>query len=126
MTFGPLRASGLEGGRDGWITLIVAGAAAITIWRYFTRPRRMQAGWLIVQGIAAIVVGAYDAQDISSKHVEVFGNTVGPQVGWGLWIVILAGGVLGLTGFVLLRDRPAIAPENDESPPAEAEGQGSS
>jgi hypothetical protein len=122
-TFGPLRASGLEGGRDGWVTLVVAAAAGITIWRYYVRPRRAQAAWLIVQGASAVAVGAYDAQDISSTQVQVFGSTVGPEVGWGIWLVIVAGAVLALAGIVLFRDKRARNAERPRPEPG-ASGRG--
>lgn len=79
-TLGPFSVSGLDNGRDGIITLIIAIVAGVLICIRRGNPVTL------LLGIAAAGVGIYDTANVSSAGNELFT----PSVGWGLVMVDIA------------------------------------
>ena len=50
-------------------------------------------------GVAAIAFRR--AVQVTSRKVDLFGRTVGPQIGWGLWLVLIMSLVLIVTAGVV-------------------------
>jgi hypothetical protein len=54
------------------------------------------------------VIGVIDAHEVTSRKVELFGQTVGPQIGWGLWLVLITSVVLTVTAIVVVKQVPKM------------------
>jgi len=92
-----LSVAGTEG--DGVITLIFGVAAAIMVYLTVSagasKPK-FRAQWVTVAlGALTTVIAIFDIFDISSNEA------VSP--GWGIWLVLLAGGALTFAGIQLAR-----------------------
>ncbi|MGN5237184.1 hypothetical protein [Rhodococcus sp. SJ-3] len=59
-----------------------------------------------VMGVICLVIAIYDLFEVSSITSEFFGETIGVQIGWGLWLLLLSSAVLCLTSSSILK-RPA-------------------
>jgi hypothetical protein len=57
----------------------------------------------MLAGAGCLLIGVVDAGEVTSpsRQVELFGRTVGPQIGWGLWMVLISSIALLLTAFVV-------------------------
>jgi hypothetical protein len=91
-TVGPISISGTSNGRDGTFTLIMAGLAAIPVFR---RKAHVSVGIL---GVLIVAVGAYDTIDIGNAGTR--GTLFSPSVGWGLVMVNIAGASLAMWALV--------------------------
>jgi len=67
----------------------------------------------IVVGVLTFVVGAIDAHEVLSRHVEMFGQTLGPQIGWGLWMVLVMSVVLVVTAGVVANQSRKLADDDE-------------
>jgi class 3 adenylate cyclase len=85
-------------------------------------PRRLRdlptpVGWMqglastaAVAAVIALVIGVIDAFEVSSRTVTLFGRTVGPQIGWGLWLVLITSVVLAVTAGIVAWQAPRVRP----------------
>jgi hypothetical protein len=103
---GIVTANGTEG--DGSITLIFALVALAGLGAYWNKPRRWTAVGVLVLGILAFGIGIYDLVNIETAVDTDAAAVGGVSAGWGLYLVVLGSGILGLTSFGLAR-RPAPA-----------------
>lgn len=94
-TFMAFTKNGIEG--DGAITLIAGALAAMALFKMLTSQGR--ASFVIrwasaVAGAISIVIALVSLADVASLSSEFLGRTIGAQVGWGLWLVLLSAVVL--------------------------------
>lgn len=61
-------------------------------------------------------IAIYDIMDVSSHTAEFFGETIGVQIGWGLWLVVISSAILFLTSTTV-----AKKPRNRDGIPAGSE-----
>lgn len=131
ISFMGMSRNNLEWGADGMITLILGIVAALCLFavlnfgRTQVRSTRMVILGVVagIAGVLAFIVGLYDADQVSSREAEVFGRTVGPEIGWGLWLVLISGPVLAITSAVVIMQVKSIAkkaPQAVEGPPPSA------
>ncbi len=103
-------------GGDGTITLIlgiVAGAALFTLLNL--GRSRVGKGWMVtlgniavLAGVIAIGIGVDDAIAVNSRKTGLFGQTIGAEVGWGLWMVLISSLVLAVTSTVVVKQVPKL------------------
>jgi hypothetical protein len=95
--------SGTEGGRDGWITLVVSLiAGALLIWGYRRTARGPLIG-AIVFGVIALGVGILDSVDISATISSRLSRVnASASIDWGLVLVDLGSVVFVAACFMLL------------------------
>jgi uncharacterized membrane protein (UPF0136 family) len=90
---------GTEGGRDGWLVVGAAVAAAVALSLY-ARYRRW---WILVvpilAGIAGVVTTAVDINDLNDERI--FGDFQ-VSAGWGISLAFLASASLVAASTVLL------------------------
>jgi hypothetical protein len=93
-TWGPISANGTSG--DGVITLLAGALAFVGVLLYFKRPNvgRLVRTIVPVGLLIALATSVYDAINISSTSVSVFGTNINETVGIGLWLVVL-GSIVG-------------------------------
>jgi len=104
-------------GRDGTITLILGIIAALALFallnfgRTQVRSRRMVVLGMVagVAGAVAFVIALLSALDVSSRENEFMGRTIGPEIGWGLWMILIGGPVLAVTSAIVVQQVKAIA-----------------
>jgi hypothetical protein len=74
------------------------------------RERILRLGCVpIVAGLIAFATAAYDAYAVNSRaKAEFFGTTIGAQIGWGLWMVLIASLALVVTSTVVVRQIPKL------------------
>jgi len=99
--------NGTEG--DGIITLVLGAVATALLFVRFSREGNTKAAlrWIApAMGVICLVMAIYDLFEVSSITGEFFGETVGVQIGWGLWLLLLSSAVLCLTSSSISR-RPA-------------------
>ena len=91
---------------DGALALAGAGLAIVALLAVLARPRLTVAAWAGVAGLAlAAVVGAADWLVLDTAGPGFVRETRGAshEIGWGLWLVVLAA-VLGTAcGIVVVR-----------------------
>jgi hypothetical protein len=56
-----------------------------------------------IAGLIAFVIAVADTFEVTSRKTDLFGQTIGPEVGWGLWMVLIASLVLVVTSCVVVR-----------------------
>lgn len=109
--------NGLEG--DGMITLILGVLSAVAMFTLFSRG---SAGGTVVRWVApaasviSLGIAIYDIMDVSSHTAEFFGETIGVQIGWGLWLVVISSAILFLTSTTVAkkpRNRDGIPPGSE-------------
>lgn len=107
--------NGLEG--DGIITLILGALSTVALFTLFSRG---PVGGNVIRWVAPAVsviclgIALYDIMNVSSHTADFFGETIGIQIGWGLWLVAISSVILFLTSTTV-----AKKPRNrDDSPPA--------
>jgi hypothetical protein len=101
---------------DGTITLILGIIAGAALFAVFNLGRtRVNAGWMIgltslacLAGLVSLITAVADIYEVTSRKAELFGNTIGAQVGWGLWMVAIASFVLIATTIVVATQVPKI------------------
>jgi hypothetical protein len=106
---------------DGMITLalgVISAAALFVVWNLGRAGG--QVGWMqglastaVVAAAIVLVIGVIDAFEVSSRTVEFFGRTVGPQIGWGLWLVLITSVVLAVTAGIVAWQAPRVRPTFD-------------
>lgn len=110
-------------GADGTITLILGIVAALALFVLLNFGRtQVKSGRMVglgtvagIAGVLAFIIGFVDARTVSSRKAEIFGNTIGPDIGWGLWMILIAGPVLAVTSAVVVKQVKNIAKANAES-----------
>jgi hypothetical protein len=80
-----------------FVVLNLGGSATKTV--LMQRLGRLAA----LAGVLSFLVGVIDAHEVLSRHVELFGQTIGPQIGWGLWLVLIASLALTVTAIVVVK-----------------------
>jgi hypothetical protein len=114
MTFLVFSRGNVDG--DGMFTLILGIVSAAALFALFNIGRlRPKLGWMVGLAIAAIVAGVIslavaviDVFGVINRKTELFGQTVGPQVGWGLWLVLIASVVLIVTSLIVAVQIPKL------------------
>lgn len=114
-------------GGDGNITLVLGIVAALALFallnfgRTKVRSKRMVALGAVaaVAGVVAFVIAVFDAKELSSRTTEFMGSTIGPEIGWGLWMVLIGGPVLAVTSGIVISQVKTIAKGNADPEPAE-------
>lgn len=99
---------------DGMYTLVLGLIACAMLFvvlnfgRTMTKTAAMRrlAVLAMLSGGLAFVIGLIDAHEVTSRKVELFGQTIGAQVGWGLWLVLIASLVLTVTAGVVIKQIP--------------------
>ena len=90
--------NGVEG--DGVITLVLGVIAAVAL---FVRLSRGSGEWAALRwgvpviGVLCVAISVYDLFEVTSITAEFFGEPIGVQVGWGLWLLLISSAVLCLT-----------------------------
>ena len=110
-------------GADGTITLSLGIGAAVALFallnfgRTETKSGRMVALGTVagVAGVLASLIGVIDAREVASRKAEIFGTTIGPDIGWGLWMILIAGPVLAITSAIVVKQIRTIAKANAAS-----------
>ncbi len=109
-------------GADGTITLILGIVAALALFALLNFGRtEVKSGRMValgtvagIAGVLAFITGFIDAQAVSSRKAEIFGTTIGPEIGWGLWMILIAGPVLAITSAIVVKQVKNIAKANAE------------
>ena len=104
-------------GNDGTITLILGIAAALALFALLNFGRtEVRAGRMItlgtiagIAGVIAFVIAFLGAQEVSSRKTEIMGSTIGPEIGWGLWMILISGPVLAITSLVVVNQVKSMA-----------------
>jgi hypothetical protein len=99
---------------DGKITLTAGLVSAAALFVVFTLGRsgtqiarmRKLGRVSVAAGVLAFVIGAFDAREVLSRRVELFGASISPQIGWGLWLVLIGSLVLIVTATVVIKQIP--------------------
>lgn len=103
-------------GGDGTITLILGIIAGAALFAVLNLSRtRVDSGWMVgltclafLAGLVAAIVAVADIFEVTSRKTELFGNSIGAQVGWGLWMVAIASVVLVATSIVVATQVPKL------------------
>lgn len=109
---GLVSVSGIDGGGDGWLS-VVAGLLVAGVVYHMASRRRTSAGHAIVLFIGAAAGGwiaYYDIGNVSDRGEFV-------QVGWGLYVVAAGALAAGLGGLGLLM-RGVAPPPSAATPPS--------
>jgi hypothetical protein len=62
----------------------------------------------VLAGLGSFVIAVIDVFAVTNRKTELFGQTVGPQVGWGLWLVLIASLVLIATSIIVATQIPKL------------------
>ncbi len=120
-TIGSFSVSGIDGGGDGWITLVLAIVTGGLCAGVLTPPAVARVvRWIPLPfALLSLLVALVDIADISSTSNEFasgFGVIEGSlSVGWGLWVV-LAGAIVASVAGVLLMFAPFPKPPRQAFP----------
>ncbi|MFD6882188.1 hypothetical protein [Rhodococcus sp. NPDC060084] len=77
---------------DGVITLVLGVIAAVAL---FVRLSRGSGEWAALRwgvpviGVLCVAISVYDLFEVTSITAEFFGEPIGVQVGWGLWLLLI-------------------------------------
>ncbi|OYD70955.1 hypothetical protein BDB13_4599 [Rhodococcus sp. OK302] len=98
MTFFKLSKAGVD--EAGVVTIVLAlcaGVALVTLLSRGVTPdvKNHRIGPLV--GLAVAVIAGWNAADILQRTTDILGTSIGPSVGWGLWMVGISGVVLLIT-----------------------------
>ncbi|MFD6860322.1 DUF2510 domain-containing protein [Rhodococcus sp. NPDC060090] len=99
--------SGVDG--DGIITLILGVVAAVSLFLRFSQGADVWAAlrWgTPVVGVICLVIAIVDIMNLTSVTGEFFGETVGVQIGWGLWLLLISSAALCLTSSSIMKRPP--------------------
>jgi hypothetical protein len=58
--------------------------------------------------LISFVIAVIDVFAVTNRKSEIVGQTVGPQVGWGLWLVLIASLVLVATSIIVAVQIPKL------------------
>ena len=98
MTFFKFSKAGVD--ESGVITIILAlcaGVALVTLLSRGVTPD-VKNHWIgPLVGIAVVLIAGANAASILQRTTDILGTTIGPSVGWGLWLVVISGIVLVIT-----------------------------
>jgi hypothetical protein len=93
--------------------LILSGAALFALFNI--GRGRPESGWMValacvgvLAGLGSFVIAVIDVFGVTNRKTELFGQTIGPQVGWGLWLVLIASLVLIATSIVVAVKIPKL------------------
>lgn len=106
--------AGTEG--DRVITLVLAAVAVAALFAIYARGGFTKFGdrWIApVAGVGVLGIGVVDAVEVGGNEVEFMNTMVSTGIGWGLWVVILAGAALPRPGWspgLSVTDRKPILP----------------
>jgi hypothetical protein len=114
VTFLALSVGGV--GRDGTITLILGIVAGGALFAVLNLGRsRGSVGWMVglsavaaVAGLVTVVTAVVDIYGVMSQKTELFGRTIGADVGWGLWLVLITALVLVATSIIVAVQVPKL------------------
>ena len=59
-------------------------------------------------GVISLGVAIMDIIAVSNRKAELFGQTIGPQIGWGLWLVLIASLALITTASIVAGQIPKL------------------
>jgi hypothetical protein len=110
--FGSLSRSGIDGGGDGWVTLIAGSVIALLGLITINKPNRGANLLIAVAAAVAFLIVALDFSDIQSRIASVESESEGMAlggVGIGLWMVAL-GAIVAFVASLMRRSlhkRPA-------------------
>jgi lipoprotein LpqH len=104
-------------GADGTITLALGIVATLALFALLNFGRtQVRVGRMVglgtvagIAGVIAFLIALIDAQAVSSRKAEIFGTTIGPEIGWGLWMILIAGPVLAITSAIVVKQVKKIA-----------------
>lgn len=122
ISFMGMSRSNIGAGADGTITLVLGIIATLSLFallnfgRTQVRSRRMVALGAVaaIAGLLAFLIGVVDANYLTARNTEVFGRTMGPDIGWGLWMILIAGPTLVVTSAIVVKQVRNIAKANAE------------
>lgn len=120
MSFMGMNRNALGWGEDGTITLIMGIVAALVLFAMLNFGRTPVRSKLMVSlgaaagtaGVLSFAIAVYDALDVSSRTAEIFDTTIGPQIGWGLWLILIAGPILAVTSAIVVKQLLTMARSN--------------
>jgi hypothetical protein len=98
-SFGPFSVTGIntdDGKVFGGLLIVTA---LLALW-HVTRVNRIAAALLILAWVGQLAFAAYEIVNVSSAKSEIFGSSIGLDVGAGLYFIGLAGIVGTLTAAV--------------------------
>lgn len=107
---------------DGLITLVLGLLATLALFSVLNLGRLgTGSGWIVwLSGIAAVMglvcacVAIVDMIDVRSRSADVFGTKMHPEVGWGLWVLLISSIMLSATASVVAataaRNQPLTRP----------------
>ena len=104
-------------GRDGTITLILGIIATLALFallnfgRAEVRSKHMVVLGTIagIAGATAFVIALFSALEVSSREKEIMGRSLGPEIGWGLWMILIGAPVLAVTSLIVVQQVKGIA-----------------
>jgi hypothetical protein len=102
ITIGIISANGVDNGRDGVVTIIIAVVALLATYAHYSKGTSGWAVFTAICGAAIAVVGIIDVSDVLSRHGEILGRDFSPSVGWGLWLTVIAGVALFASAVVMI------------------------
>ena len=102
LTFMAFERGAIDG--DGAYTLGMGAIATASMLVVLCKPRAKEFSYVAIgDGGARLPGGGGRRQRGSLPHAEVFGATLGPQIGWGLWLVLIGSAVLVVTAVVTIK-----------------------
>ncbi len=98
---------GMDG--DGIVTLIMGIAATAALFWVLNlgfiggKPKLMTnlGNAAAIAGAIGAIVGITTIIDVRSRSVDIFGKTIRPEVGWGLWLVLISSVTLIATAIIV-------------------------
>lgn len=121
--FGSVGLSGTQGG-DGYITLVLGGAAALVALLNLEKPATsLSRGIIVTAGILATLVGIFDMQNLNERLGEVDTSVAIPSIGMGLFLVI-GGGIATVVGGWQMTTTPECAGVTRRAPGRAADRHG--
>lgn len=90
--------NGIDG--DGVITLALGVVSTTALFTLLSRGPGVASilRWVgPAVSVVCLSISIYDIMNVTAHTAEFFGETIGVQIGWGLWLVALSSVVLLLT-----------------------------
>lgn len=106
---------------DGMITMVLGVVALVGLFALVNLVRLGSLrGWMVLlaylpsaAGFFAALTAGVNLSHIKSLETEIFDTTVSPEIGWGLWMVLICGVVLGITSFLVGTQLPRFGFHHD-------------